>query len=869
MKKPAFILITLVFMFMRCDREARLPYLDPSLSFEERADDLVSRMTLEEKVSQMVYGAAAIERLGIPEYNWWNECLHGVARAGKATVFPQAIALAAMWDTAAMSEMAKVTADEARAKYNEFQRKGKRGIYQGLTFWSPNINIFRDPRWGRGMETYGEDPFLTGRMAVAFIKGLQGNDPQYMKVVATAKHYVVHSGPEPDRHSFDAVVSERDFRDTYLPAFRASILEGKAYSVMCAYNRYLGEPCCGSSYILQDILRDELGFDGYVVSDCWAINDFFDGHNVVSTPQEAAAMAVKAGTDLNCGNSYPSLVDAVSQGLIGEEELDVSVKRLMMARLKLGMFDPAEKVPFNRIPYEMVNSKSNEKLAADVAKKSMVLLKNENNTLPFANDGGTIAVIGPNANDVEVLLGNYNGTPYNPVTPLRGIREKVNRNTTVLYAPGCEHAEGLPILETIPAGVLLTSEKMDVRGLQAEMFPNLTFGGSPVASQVHDTIDFNWWEGTPHDALKDDNFGVRWTGYLVPPVSGRYVIGAEARDFKLFIADEQIASYHSEHHAVKRYAQIDLEAGKAYPVKLDFTDFHGDATVRLLWSVPGRQMEKEALEIAQKADKIVLFMGLSPRLEGEEMRVNVEGFHGGDRLSLDLPKLQQELIKKIHALGKPTVLVLLNGSALSINWEAKNIPAILEAWYPGQAAGNAIADILFGDYNPAGRLPVTFYKSVDQLPPFDDYNMKGKTYRYFEKEVLYPFGYGLSYTTFSYSNLRIENNDIASGGTATVSVDVTNTGNINGEEVVQLYLSYPESYKDAPLKDLRGFARVNIPKGATQTVSFTLKTEQLEYYHTGEKKYLVEPGTYAIMVGTSSDDKSLLRAEMEVAMVNQ
>jgi beta-glucosidase len=863
-KQILFPILLVFLLFTSCQSNKRPPYLDPSLDFETRAKDLVSRMTLEEKVSQMVYNAPAIERLSIPQYNWWGECLHGVARAGKATVFPQAIALAAMFDTAQMHLLADIISDEARAKYYEFQKRGKRGIYQGLTFWSPNINIFRDPRWGRGQETYGEDPYLTGQMGVSFIKGLQGDDQRYLKLVATAKHYLVHSGPEPIRHQFNAVISERDFRDTYLPAFRSAVVDAGVYSVMCAYNRYMGKPCCGSDEILTQILRHELGFKGYIVSDCWAVMDFYTGHKVAGTMEEAAALAVRSGTDLNCGISFPSLPKAVEQGLITEEEITTSVERLMLARMKLGMFDSPERVPWSNIPYESVNSRKHERIAYETTLKSLVLLKNEKNTLPLSKDLKTLAVIGPNADDVEVLLGNYNGTPYDPVTPLQGIRQKIGKKTKVLYALGCEWAENMPVVEMIPKEALFTNEAKDTSGLHAAFYPNLDFTGKPVAKAINDTVNFNWWDTTPYGSLPDDTFGVRWTGFLVPPVTGIYVLGAEARDFKLFIGDSLVARFHSDHAAMKQYSEMYLEAGKAYPIRLDFTDFHGDASIRLFWRVPGRDLEKEAMAAARKADAVVMFMGLSPRLEGEEMSVDVEGFKGGDRTSLDLPKVQENLIRKVHALGKPIVLVLLNGSALSINWENENIPAILEAWYPGQAAGTAIADVLFGDYNPAGRLPVTFYKSIKQLPPFESYDMKGRTYRYMTEAPLYPFGYGLSYTTFAYSNLQLEKDTILPGEKVHAYVDVTNTGKIAGDEVVQLYIRDMESSVVRPKYELQGFHRVNIQPGQTVTVEFLLQDRNLEFYSEKDKKYIVEPGEFLIMVGPSSREKDLVTTVLHV-----
>lgn len=496
-----FLLINLIGNCMSQSKKqadyAALPaFKNPNLTIKDRVDDLVSRMTLDEKISQMVNDAPAIERLDIPKYNWWNECLHGVARAGRATVFPQAIGLAATWDSDLIFQVATVISDEARAKHHEFVRRGQRNIYQGLTFWSPNINIFRDPRWGRGMETYGEDPYLTGRLAVEFIKGLQGNDSKYLKLVATVKHYAVHSGPEPDRHSFEAITDERDFRDTYLPHFRTSIIEGGAYSVMCAYNRYKEEACCGSNFLLNSILRDQWGFDGYVVSDCGAIWDIYTAHKIVETAAEAAALSVRSGCDLNCGNTYPALKQAIEQGLITEAEIDIAVKRLFKARMKLGMFDPPEMAPYSQIPYSIVDCQKHRDLALETTRKSIVLLKNENKTLPLKKNLKTIAVIGPNANDVDVLLGNYNGKPVDPITPLRGIREKVAASSRVLYAMGSELAENMPALELVPSSALFTSDKKDRQsGLIGDYFDNREFKGEPAFTRVDEQVNFNWWDG--------------------------------------------------------------------------------------------------------------------------------------------------------------------------------------------------------------------------------------------------------------------------------------------------------------------------------------------------------------------------------------
>jgi beta-glucosidase len=832
-------------------------YKNTNLDFEERVEDLVSRMTLDQKISQMVYNAPAIESLGIPEYNWWNEALHGVARAGKATVFPQAIGLAATWDCDLMFRVATCISDEARAKYNDFQVKGKRGIYQGLTFWSPNINIFRDPRWGRGMETYGEDPYLTGTLAVQFVKGMQGNDPKYLKTVATSKHFAVHSGPEAARHEFDARVDETDLRQTYLPAFRMTVEDAGVQSVMCAYNRFMGDPCCGSNALLNKILREEWGFKGYVVSDCWAIMDFYNTHKVVATPEEAAAMALKAGTDLNCGVTYPHLSDAVKQGLVTEDEINISVKRLFLARFRLGMFDPPDKNPWSKIPLSILDSDYHKSLALETARKSIVLLKNDNRLLPLRKDLKTVAVIGPNADNVAVLLGNYNGTPVNPITPLEGIRKKLP-GTQVLYALGCPHAKDLPVFETIPAGDLYTDASLRNPGLKAEFFNNKDLKGKPVHTQVDAVVDYNWWDKAPFADLDPDNFSVRWTGVIVPQKSGTYAIGAEGvNGFQLYFEDSLIARFNSVHETWERYEMFELEGGKAYKIRLDYFEYHMDATIRLIWSFMDATYEKEAMDIVDKADLVILCMGLSPRLEGEEMEVNIEGFSGGDRVTIGLPAIQQNLIRRIHEAKKPYVLVLLNGSALSVEWEQENIPAILEAWYPGQAAGQAIADVLFGDYNPAGRLPVTFYRSTEQLPPFEDYSMKDRTYRYFKGDPLYPFGFGLSYTTFRYEDLAIRPADIKTGDTIYAEARVTNAGLVPGEEVVQVYLTDLESKSRIPSYSLKGYERILLAPGESRIVHFKISPDMMSVVtETGEQ--LIEPGMFRISIGGSSPGKRSL-----------
>jgi beta-glucosidase len=827
-------------------------YKDPSLPIEKRVDDLVARMTLEEKVSQMMNAAAPVERLGIPAYDWWNEGLHGVARAGYATVFPQAIGLAATWNEELVRRVADVTSTEARAKHHEFARQGERGRYKGLTFWSPNINIFRDPRWGRGQETFGEDPYLTARLGVAFVKGLQDDHPRYLKVVSTPKHYAVHSGPEPERHSFDAKVSKGDLEATYLPAFRAVVEEGKAEGIMCAYNRTNGEPCCANQ-TLYHILRQEWGFKGHVVSDCGAIDDIYKFHRFAKTEAEASAMSVKAGTDLSCGGEYRSLVQAVKDKLISEAEIDVSVKRLMTTRFRLGMFDPPEMVPYAQIPYSVNASPAHRELSLRAARESIVLLKNENDALPLKKDIKTIAVIGPNADAPEVLLGNYNGQPTKSVTPLAGIKAKVSSATKVLYALGSTLTGevGAPV----PAAAL--------SGFKGEYFNNKELQGEPVLVRTDEQINFDWSRGRPAPQVNEDNFSVRWTGKFTPPESGAYQLGAMADDGVRFYLDGRLLvdawdnNQPSQIRTVMK--EVNLEAGRDYEVRIEYYEDIRGAIAKFIWSFPQftERITEEAVRMARQADAVVMVMGISPTLEGEEMTVKVEGFRGGDRTDLSLPKQQEALIKAVQATGKRVILVLLNGSALAINWADENVPAIIEAWYPGEEGGSAIADVIFGDYNPGGRLPVTFYKSVAQLPPFEDYGMKGRTYRYFRDAPLYPFGFGLSYTRFKYENLNLSAKGIKAGDEIQVSVDVVNAGSRAGDEVVQVYLTNPAAPNTLPIvkppvvhpiRSLAGVKRVFLEPGQKQKVSFTLTPAQMATtYTTGLTT--IEPGNFAISVG--------------------
>lgn len=842
--KKSFFLICLILLATVIYAQEQFPFRNSSLATEDRVNDLVSRMTLKEKADQLVYTAPAITRLGIPAYNWWNEALHGVARAGYATVFPQSITIANSWDEGLMLQVANAISDEARAKYHEFQRRGKTGIYQGLTFWSPNINIFRDPRWGRGHETYGEDPFLTGRMGYQFVKGLQGDDPKYLKTVATAKHYAVHSGPESLRHEFNADVSEVDLRETYLPAFRTLIMDAGAYSVMGAYNMFRDFPCCANP-ILYGILRNEWGFKGYIVSDCWAISDFYRFTKVAKDAPEAAAMAVKAGTDLECGADYKTLMTAVERGILSEDDINIAVKRIMTARFKLGMFDPDDIVPYAQIPYFVNASDFNNSLAREAARKSIVLLKNEN-TLPLSKYLKTIAVIGPNADNFESLIGNYNGIPKDPVTILEGIRTKVSPATKVIYAEGSDLADGIHNLVPIPSRYLQTPDGK--QGAYGEYFDNRDMKGEPLFKRVDDNIDFYWEHLSPRYDMPDDDFAVRWTTYLVPDQTGTHYIGSWGSSaYEVFLDGKRIVNSRNEHHAFHIEVPAEMEAGKKYKIEVLYKNLAGDADMKLLWAPPRPDMLSDAVSAARQSDAVVLVLGLSQRLEGEEMAIKIDGFSGGDRTNLNLPAAQEKLLDAVVATGKPVIVVLTNGGALSVNNAREKAAAILLAGYGGQQGGNAVADALFGDFNPAGRLPVTYYKSIDQIPAFENYDMEGKTYRFFRQEPLYPFGYGLSYTTFSYSKLTIPEN-VAVGETVKIKVTVTNTGKMEGEEVVQLYLTDEKATTPRPIRELQGFRRIFLKAGESQEVELTLEPRQFSIINNKNRR-VIEPGYFTISVG--------------------
>ncbi|TAJ11082.1 glucan 1,4-alpha-glucosidase [Marinilabiliaceae bacterium JC017] len=830
-------------------QETQFPFQDACLPLEQRVDDLISRMTLDEKVSQMQDVAPSIDRLGIPAYNWWNESLHGVARAGAATSFPQAIGLAATWNPELIQEMADVISTEARAKYNNSIKNGQYGRYQGLTMWSPNINIFRDPRWGRGQETYGEDPYLTARMGVAYVKGLQGDDPDYLKVVATPKHYAVHSGPEPDRHRFDAYTNPKDLWETYLPAFEATVKEANAWSVMSAYNRYLGQSATASPLLLTEILRNKWGFKGYVVSDCGAVYDIYKFHNIVPTAEEAAALAVKAGCDLNCGNVYNQLSKAVEQGLITEEEIDVSLKRLLMARFKLGMFDPIDKMPFSEIAYSENEAPAHQKLALEVAHQSMVLLKNDQSTLPLSSSIKKIAVIGPHANDRQFMMGNYFGTPTHRTTILEGIKNSVSKHTKVVYHKGCDLVFDGLLWDGIP------DVRYGKKKVKAEYFNNMDLEGAPSVTQTVSYIDFDWGGASPVEPLPKKGWSVRYTASITPAESGAFHFEAHAvgGHSKVYINNRLAYDSQTSNDKLNASEEIVLRKGKKYDLKVEYqcnNEWISSCQVR--WNTPAMHNTDQMLRDVSTADAIVFVGGISPRLEGEEMPVEVDGFHGGDRTHLKLPPVQLELLKKLKAAGKPVILVLTSGSAMAINWCNAHLDAIVQAWYPGQAGGQAVADVLFGKYNPGGKLPVTFYSSVDDLPPFNDYHMEGRTYRYFRKKPLYPFGHGLSYTAFSYSKPIVTKTTFQSGERIKVSVTVTNSGRFDGNEVVQLYVKDQEASVPVPLKSLKRFERIKLKKGESQQLTFELDADDFSLVDMAGVKRL-EPGAFDIFIDGSSN----------------
>ncbi|WP_348263845.1 glycoside hydrolase family 3 C-terminal domain-containing protein [Telmatobacter sp. DSM 110680] len=863
---------------------AALPFRDPSLPIEKRVDDLVGRLTLEEKVSQLIDRAAPIPRLDIPAYNWWNEGLHGIARSGFATMFPQAIGNAATWDAPLLHSIGEVVSTEARAKYNDAIAHNNHDRYFGLTIWSPNINIFRDPRWGRGQETYGEDPFLTARLGTAFVQGIQGDDPKYFRAIATPKHYAVHSGPESTRHKANVDPTPHDLWDTYLPAFRATITEGHADSLMCAYNAIDNVPACASKMLLGDILRGDWHFNGFITSDCGAIGDFSEpyGHHYSTDFAAGSAAGILAGTDTDCGTEYLKLTDAVHKGLLTEAQLDVSVKRLFTARMKLGMFDTPNVVPFSSIPYSVVDSPEHVALALRAARESLVLLKNEDRFLPLdpAREK-TIAVIGPLAGSHIALEGNYNAIPLRPILPIDGIEQEFGHEH-VLYAQGAPYIMGgeLPVprtmlgLPTNPPGV---PTSLSGSGLYADYYAHGGFEGLPAFSRVDRQIDFDWAFANPvepRDTITQA-FAVRWIGTFAAPVPETlnlqlrlpfcYPCGGKVK-FAFYLDGKQLVPDappslttnklppSGRNYGAIQHFNIPFADTRPHDIRIEYiqTARIPGSGIAFEWSPRHELLQDLAVAAANKADVVVAFVGLTPRLEGEEMKVDAKGFSGGDRTDINLPDVQQEMLEAVAKTGKPMVVVLLNGSALAVNWAKDNARALLEAWYPGQSGGQAIAETLSGKSNPAGRLPVTFYSGIDQLPAFDDYSMANRTYRYFKGKPLFAFGDGLSYSTFSYTDLKLSTKTLNAGDPLTLEADVKNTGSIPSDEVSELYLIPPQS-SVSPKLALAGFQRVHLNPGETRHITFTLDARTLS--QVDEKGIrAVTPGNYKFSLGGSQYD---------------
>jgi beta-glucosidase len=829
------------------------PFQDPALPVDKRVDDLVSRMTLEEKASQLVNRTRAIPRLNVPEYNIWSEALHGVAGGGFATVFPQAIGLAATFDAPLLHEMAAATAREARVKYNQAVKAGRAGrMMGGLTFFSPNINIFRDPRWGRGQETYGEDPFLSGRLGVAFITGLQGDDPEHPVVTATAKHYAVHSGPEPLRHGFDAKASAHDLEDTYLPAFRAAVVEGRVKSVMCVYNAVNGVPGCASESLLDGTLRGDWKFQGFVTGDCDAVRDIETGHKYAKSAAEAGAFAIKAGLDSDCttsglfdqGNApdFQRYIDAVKQGLLREVEVDAALKRMLRIRFEVGLFDPLERVKAAQLPDSELDSPAHRELARKLARESIVLLKNDG-VLPFAKAPARIAVVGPLADNSRVLLGNYNGWPSRSTTALAGIQKQFPK-ARVVFEPGT-----LFLRPDVPVPASALTSDGGAPGLKAEVFEKPDWSGAPVETRTDAEVVVGRVRGqgpAPLDGPPPSpGKPTRWTGFLTAPDSGTYRLGVEGFGNRLFLDDKKLVDQTGGFPPPPSVVDVPLEKGRRYAIRIESVPRRFAAT-RLVWMPPQPDVEARAVAAARDADAVVAVVGITSDLEGEESGVQQEGFKGGDRTSLDLPRDEQRLLEAVKATGKPLVVVVMSGSAIALNWAKQNANALLQAWYPGEEGGAAIAETLDGTNNPSGRLPVTLYTGVDQLPEFTDYSMARRTYRYFDGVPLFPFGFGLGYSTFAYSDLKVPAT-VAAGEALPVEVKVQNTGSREGDEVVQLYLTFPK-LPGAPLRALRGFTRVHLKPGEQRTVSFSLSDRDVSHV-SAEGQHVVGGGRYGISVG--------------------
>jgi beta-glucosidase len=831
-------------------------FLDTSLPPEQRAADIVKRMTLEEKASQLVNQSRPIPRLNIPQYDWWSESLHGVINNG-VTEFPEPVGLAATFDPEAIHKMGVAISTEGRIKHMQAVREKRDNMFfQGLDFWAPNINIFRDPRWGRGQETYGEDPFLTARMGVAFVEGMQGDDPKYYRAIATPKHYAVHSGPEYTRHTADVAVSKHDELDTYLPAFRATVTEAKAGSVMCAYNNINGEPACASQFLLQDQLRGKWRFNGYVVSDCGAVVDIYRNHKFRPSQPEASAISLQRGMDNECvdggflvkdDRDYKAYVDAVKQGHLKESDIDTALVRLYTARIRLGMFDPPEMDPYSKINENELDSAAHRQLARRIADESLVLLKNDG-TLPLKPSGLRIAVIGPLANQTKVLLGNYNGQPTHTVSILEGILKEFS-GSTVTYAAGTQFLGNDNA--DVPASVLSVDGKPGIKASFSKL--DMSNINNPEAQKPVAVITvpalLTGSAQVPAEAANVRPLVIRYDTTITAPETGDYNLGLKAAGFfRMQLDGKSVTSAYDNNPSEGRLGRVHLETGKPAQLHIDYSPReNGTPEATLVWNKVDQRPQPAAIEAAKNADVVIAVVGITSELEGEEMQVSEPGFKGGDRTSIDLPRPEQDLLEALAATGKPLVVVLTNGSALAVNWANQHASAILDAWYPGEEGGAAVAETLSGKNNPSGRLPVTFYTGVDQLPPFEDYAMKGRTYRYFEGKPLYPFGYGLSYTTFAYKGLSLPKSSIKAGDPLQASVTVTNTGKVAGDEVAQLYLTFPK-VSGAPLRALRGFKRVHLEPGESKQVSFELKDRDLSMV-TEAGEPVISEGQYTVYVG--------------------
>ena len=840
---------------------ASLPYQNPKLKAEQRADDLLKRLTLEEKVQLMMDTSPAINRLEIPQFQWWNEALHGVGRNGYATVFPITMAMAASWDDALLHRVFTAVSDEARVKARQAKQSGNIRRYQSLSFWTPNINIFRDPRWGRGQETYGEDPFLTSKMGLAVVRGLQGMTydgkwiGDYKKLLACAKHFAVHSGPEWNRHTFNVEdLPERDLWETYLPAFKSLVQEGQVAEVMCAYQRIDGQPCCSQTRYEQQILRDEWGFQGLITSDCGAIRDFLPRwHNTAKDSPEASAQAVLAGTDVECGSEYRNLPEAVRRGDIKESDLDRSLRRLLIARFEVGDFDSDDLVEWTKIPSSVVASKEHKQLALEMARKSIVLLKN-NGVLPIEGKSGLsekskILVMGPNANDSVMQWGNYSGYPTKTITALEGIRQQLGN---VPYLLGC----GLTRNESIESRFAEIKAPLGNQGMQATYYNNIEITGTPAATvTLTEPIKLSNGGNTVFaPGVNLENFSARLDGTLIPTRDETliFTIGGDDKIRLLVNGDTLVNLWQARQRILNSQKELQVKAGQHYRIQIDYVQESGYGALNFDIQHKATPTPEQLLAQVGDAETIVFVGGISPRLEGEEMRVSEPGFRGGDRTSIELPQAQRDVLRWLHEAGKKVVFVNCSGGAIAMVPELETCDAILQWWYCGEQGGEALADVLTGRYNPSGKLPVTFYRSTDDLPDFLDYTMKNRTYRYFTGKPLFPFGHGLSYTTFSFSKPTVR----MKGNSATVTVTVKNTGKVDGTETVQLYFRRTAD-KEGPLKTLCGYQQVSLKAGEEHVVNITLPRQRLETWDSQTNTMRFIPGQYQIMAGSSSADSNL------------